>query len=79
MTIYTLDEATRIVEMFEDLLCENGIKVPSPDDDQRDPANDAALYGATYYDLVNEVEQRLIDLLNADADAIEVGAFSGTM
>ena len=64
MTIYTRNEAARIVDMFEDILCENEIKVPSPDDDQRDPDNDASLYGQTYSDLLDTVEERLIDLLN---------------
>ncbi len=63
MTIYTRNEAAKIVEMFDDILCENGIRVPSPDDDQRDPDNDAALYGETYAELLEMVEYQLIHLL----------------
>ena len=35
--IYTHDEAARIVELFEDVLDEYGIKVPSPEDGAREP------------------------------------------
>ena len=35
-TIYTRDEAMLIVEMFEDVLDTYNIKVPSPEDDERD-------------------------------------------
>lgn len=72
MTIYTRNEAANIVEMFEDILTENGIRVPSPDDDQRDPDNDAPLYGQTYYDLLDDVERYLVQFLNRHADAREV-------
>ena len=41
MKIYTHDEAMRIVEIFENKLCEYDIKIPSPEDDERDPVNDA--------------------------------------
>ena len=64
MTIYTHDEAARILELFEDVLIENGIRIPSPDDEQRDEDNDAPLYGQTYAELLDEVEVRLVDMLN---------------
>ena len=35
-TIYTRDEAMLIVEMFEDVLDTYNIKVPSPEDDERE-------------------------------------------
>ena len=81
MTIYTRDEAEKIVEMFDDILCENGIKVPSPDDDQRDPDNDAALYGQTYAELLDMVEYQLIHLLKKHGKNTEVKhwTFSGEM
>ena len=47
--IYTRNEAALIVELFDDLLAGNGIKVPSPEDDQREADNEAALYGSVYY------------------------------
>lgn len=47
-TIYTRDEAMLIVEMFEDVLDTYNIKVPSPEDDEREPDNEAKLYGSVY-------------------------------
>lgn len=79
--IYTHDEAALIIEMFENVLSEYGIKVPSPEDDEREPDNYAALYGSTYSDLLDEVETMLRDLLSRhapDAEVIE-GEFSGTV
>lgn len=79
--IYTHDEAMLIVEMFEDILCEHGIKVPSPEDDEREPDNDVGLYGSTYSDLLDGVEEMLVDLLarhKPDTEIIE-GEFSGTV
>ena len=78
--IYTHDEAARILDAFDDILSKHGIKVPSPEDDQRDPKNEAGLYGSTYSDLLDFVENRLIELLdiqrNEDPDVI-IGVFSG--
>lgn len=61
--IYTHDEAAHIVEMFEDVLDEYGIKVPSPEDDEREPDNEAKLYGSVYSGLLDTVESNIIDLL----------------
>lgn len=80
-SIYTHDEAAQIVELFETVLCEHGIRVPSPEDDERDPDNQAALYGSVYSDLLDEVEERLIDLLDRQRDSINkvvMNEFSGT-
>lgn len=79
--IYTHDEAMLIVEMFEDILSEHGIKVPSHEDDEREPDNEAALYGSTYSDLMDRVEENLVDLLarhKPDTEIIE-GEFSGNV
>lgn len=48
--IYTRDEAVLIVEMFESVLDAYNIKVPSPEDDEREPDNEAKLYGSVYSD-----------------------------
>ena len=77
--IYTRDEAAAIVEMFEKVLEEKGMVVPSPEDAEKDPDNDAPLYGSVYFDLLDEVETRLINILgkhNQDVEIIE-GDFSG--
>ena len=63
-TIYTYDEAARIVEQFENVLARYDIKLPSPEDDERGEDNAAALYGSTYSELHDSIEATLIDLLN---------------
>lgn len=62
--IYTHDVATQILELFDDLLCERNIKVPSPEDDEREEDNESALYGSTYGELMDNVEAVLIEMLN---------------
>lgn len=80
-TIYTRDEAMLIVEMFEDVLDTYNIKVPSPEDDEREPDNEAKLYGSVYSDLLDNVEESLIELLNRRKKhtAIVTDEFSGTV
>lgn len=77
--IYTHDEASRILEWFDDLLSEYGIVVPSPEDDQREEDNCAALYGSTYADLMDRIENALVDLLSRTKNGAEVipYAYSG--
>lgn len=78
--IYTHDEAARIIEMFECVLDRYGIKVPSPEDDEREPDNAAVFYGSVYSELFEGVEDRLIELFDRhdDADAVVTDKFSGT-
>lgn len=80
-TIYTRDEAMLIVEMFEDVLDTYNIKVPSPEDDEREPDNEAKLYGSVYSDLLDNVEESLIEPLNRRKKhtAIVTDEFSGTV
>lgn len=61
--IYTRDEAAKIVEMFEDILVENEISVPSPEDDDRDPDDNLGLYGSVYSDLLDRVEDTLVKII----------------
>lgn len=61
--IYTHDEAMAIVELFENLLVKHNIKLPSPEDDEREEDNIAALYGSVYGDLMDSIENILIDIL----------------
>jgi len=79
--IYTHDEAMLIVEMFENILCANGIKVSSPEDDEREHNSETALYGSTYSDLLNSVEAALIAMLDKHSPGAEVvkGRFSGSV
>lgn len=46
--------AIEILDEFEELLAEKGIKIPS-DDRESDGENEACLYGTEYYDLENEI------------------------
>ena len=70
-TIYTHNVATSIVELFEDLLEEYNISVPSPEDDDR-PDNASALYGMVYADLLDDVEDVLLDTLNSHGPNTEI-------
>ena len=60
--VYIRNETAEILELFDDLLVEHGIKIPSPEDDEREECNEAALYGSVYSDLFDEIEMRLIDI-----------------
>ncbi len=78
--VYTHDEATHILEAFEDLLSDNNIIIPSPEDDDKEVVNDASLYGSVYSDLLDQVEADIIDI----AERVRNGAkvveyeYSGT-
>ena len=85
--IFTHDEACCIVDLFEELLDKNGVRLPSPEDEDRDPDNAAVLYGSTYDELLDTVEDQLIEMLSRHAllltgkqslEAIEPFVFSGT-
>lgn len=79
--IFTHDEAMLIVEMFEDVLTRHGIIVPSPEDDEKEDDNEAALYGSTYSELLDGVEEKLIEMLKnhkPDTEVVEY-EFSGTV
>ena len=70
--IHTHDEAANIVELFEDVLDKHGITVPSPEDDDRGPDNDAKLYGSTYSDLLDNVEASLVSMLERHSNGAKV-------
>lgn len=76
--IYTHDRAAEIVEIFEGVLDRYGIKVPSPEDDEREEDNEAKLYGSTYSDVLDGVEAALIEILDeAGVKDYIPGEFSG--
>lgn len=80
--MYTHDEAARIVDLFESLLDKYNIRIPSPEDDERDEDNEAKLYGSVYSDLLDSVEDELIDILHRYSHtdgAIITNVFSGTI
>ncbi len=70
--IYTHDEASRVLDAFEDVLSRYNIHVPSPEDDEREPDNMIGLYGSTYSDLLDDIESMLIDLISAAKSGAEV-------
>lgn len=55
----TRKKAIQITEMFDEFLIENGIRLPSGEDEERDPDNEAALYGMIFWNLVSDVEELL--------------------
>ena len=84
--IYTRDEAARIVEMFENILVENEISIPSPEDDDRDSDDKLGLYGSVYSDLLDSVENALVRIIIRrgphgdhikDLNEVITGEFSG--
>lgn len=66
-TVYTHDEAARIVEHFENLLYAKNIEIPCADADEQaerhDGGNAAALYGTEYSGLLEDVEDSLVCML----------------
>ena len=80
-TIFTHDEAMQILELLENVLEEHDITIPSPEDNDKEEGNTARLYGSVYSDLLDEVEDRLISLLDKHNETTSVitGEFSGTV
>lgn len=62
--VYTHNEAANIIDIIEKVLTDYDISVPSPEDDEREPDDKYGFYGSTYYDLLDDVEDRIIALLN---------------
>lgn len=79
--IFTHDEAALIVELFENVLIQYGISVPSPEDDEREEDDNIGLYGSTYSDLLDMVEASLVSILEKHSPEAEIfqGLFSGTV
>lgn len=72
--IYIWNETADILDMFDDMLVDNGIKVPSPEDDERGEDNDAALYGSVYYELFDRLKYALVDIIERVKTGEEVVA-----
>ena len=54
--------AITIIEMFEDILDKHGIKVP--DEHRSGEESEAALYGATYYELEDKIWELLCEYID---------------
>lgn len=70
--IYTHDEASRIIDMFEDILSEYNICIPSPEDEDRDEEDMVGLYGTTYSCLLCDIESRLVEIIATAQKGAEV-------
>ena len=81
MKIYTHDEAAWIVDRLEEVLSKYDIYVPSPEDDEREPDNMVGLYGSTYSDLFDEIEDRIKNIIARvkNGDEIIYDKFSGNV
>lgn len=74
--------AMNLVEIFENLLEEHGIIIPDPD---RPEDNDTPLYGCTWANLVDDIEEAvalffadkedIVDVLNTELTDIDIAAF----
>lgn len=70
--IYTRSEAAYIVEMFEEVLSDYNIHIPSFEDDERGEDNMVGLYGSTYYELLDSVEEAIISILKRKNNRTEI-------
>lgn len=80
-TIYTHDEAALIIEKFEDVLSQYNIHIPSPEDGERDEDNMVGLYGSTYSELLDSIEEQICSILSRckDGEKIIENEFSGSL
>ena len=80
-TIYTHDEAALIIEKFEDVLSQYDIHIPSPEDDERDEDNMVGLYGSSYSELLDSIEEQICSILSRckDGEKIIENEFSGSL
>lgn len=80
-TIYTRDEASLIVEKFEDILSQHNIHIPSPEDDERDVEDMIGLYGSVYSNLLDSVEAQIYSIISrrTAGEKVVTGEFSGTI
>lgn len=74
--VYTHDVAAQIIEEMENLLIERDIRIPSPEDDEREEG-DTGLYGSVYSDLLDNIEDILVKMLSGTNAKIIEGIFSG--
>lgn len=78
--IYTLDLAAKVLEQFENVLEKQDVTLTSPEDDDKEQENGARLYGSTYSELLDAVEDIFVDILKKAKISEEKyvsGEFSG--
>ena len=76
--IYTHDISAQIMELFENLLDQYDVTIPSPEDEEKEPENNARLYGSVYSDLLDKVEDVIKEKLNENNISYIADEFSGT-
>ena len=62
--VYTHEIASNIVNLFDELCLENKVIIPSPEDDERNEDDRYGLYGTTYSNLLDNIEEELIENMN---------------
>lgn len=80
-TIYTRDEASLIVEKFEDILSQYNIHIPSPEDNERDAEDMIGLYGSVYSNLLDSIEAQIYSIISrcTAGEKVVTDEFSGTI
>lgn len=80
-TIYTRDEASLIVEKFEDILSQHNVHIPSPEDDERGTEDMIGLYGSVYSDLLDSIEAQIYSIISrcTAGEKVVTDEFSGTI
>ena len=74
--IFTREVATDIVELFEDLLDKYDIDIPDEDREGYGDDNQARLFGGTYYELVEDVERMIIELMERTGTNYKANEFN---
>lgn len=69
LKIYLRSHALAIVELFEQVLDQHNITVPSEEDEQKDADNNARLYGMVYAKLEDDVVNLLYNLAKMIKDS----------
>lgn len=69
LKIYLRSHALAIVELFEQVLDQHNITVPSEEDEQKDADNNARLYGMVYAKLEDDVVNLLYNLAKMRKDS----------
>lgn len=78
-TLYTHDLAAACLEQFENVLSEQNIVLTSPEDDEKEPDNEACIYGSTYSNLLDNIESIIINHLKPFNMPVTTDVFSSNM
>lgn len=76
--VYTHDLAAECVELFENILDAQDVTLTSPEDNEKEEGNGTRLYGSTYSELLDNVEDIFVVLLKKYGVPFVEDEFSGT-